>query len=226
MFISDITPFTFQDFPDKTACIIWFAGCNFRCPYCHNPEFISINKGQKYIEQKQAIDFLKTRKGLLDGVVLSGGECTLNNEIYNFIKKIKELEFLVKIDTNGTNPILIKKLINEHMIDFIALDYKAPKDKYIKITQIDNFNLFNESLEFLCKNNFNMEIRTTIHTKLLIEDDINEIIKHLEKNNYRGNYVLQNFKNTKTLTDIGEQERKLNKNLINSKNINIMYRNF
>lgn len=145
--ITDITKFTFQDFPNKTACIIWFAGCNFRCPYCHNPDFIT--KKCKCISEAEVLSFLKERVGLLDGVVLSGGECTLSNELYDFARKIKDMGFLIKIDTNGTNFELIKKLTEDKIIDFVALDYKAPKNKFLSIAKIDQFDIFSKSLDFL-----------------------------------------------------------------------------
>ena len=138
--IVDITSFTFQDFPGHTACIIWFAGCNFRCPYCHNPEFITGNMPK--IPEEKVFEFLKSRVGLLEGVVLSGGECCLFNEVYDFVKKIKALGFLVKIDTNGTNTKLIKSMVNDKLIDFVALDYKAPKNKFVSIAGIDKFDDF------------------------------------------------------------------------------------
>lgn len=224
--IVDITNFTFQDFPERTACIIWFAGCNFRCPYCHNPEFITGNL-QKIDEQK-IFDFLKSRIGLLDGVVLSGGECCLFDDVYDFIKKIKEMGFLVKIDTNGTNTKLIKKLVNDKMIDFVALDYKAPKEKFKNITAIDGFDKFDETLKFLIQSNIDMEIRTTVHTKLLNEDDINNIILDLENKGYDKTYHIQNFRNDNksTLGNIGDQERILNKDLIKSSKIKVFFRNF
>ena len=224
--IVDITNFTFQDFPERMACIIWFAGCNFRCPYCHNPEFITGNL-QKIDEQK-IFDFLKSRIGLLDGVVLSGGECCLFDDVYDFIKKIKEMGFLVKIDTNGTNTKLIKKLVNDKMIDFVALDYKAPKEKFKNITGIDGFDNFDETLKFLIQSNVDMEIRTTVHTKLLNEDDINNIILDLENKGYNKTYHIQNFRNDNksTLGNIGNQERILNKDLIKSSKIKVFFRNF
>lgn len=224
--IVDITKFTFQDFPEHTACIIWFAGCNFRCPYCHNPEFITGNL-QKIDEQK-ILDFLKSRIGLLDGVVLSGGECCLFDDVYDFIKKIKEMGFLVKIDTNGTNAKLIKKLVNDKMIDFVALDYKAPKEKFKSIAGIDGFDKFDETLKFLIQSNIDMEIRTTVHTKLLNEDDINNIILDLENKGYNKTYHIQNFRNDNksTLGNIGDQDRILNKELIKSSKIKVFFRNF
>ena len=224
--IVDITKFTFQDFPEHTACIIWFAGCNFRCPYCHNPEFITGNL-QKIDEQK-ILDFLKSRIGLLDGVVLSGGECCLFDDVYDFIKKIKEMGFLVKIDTNGTNAKLIKKLVNNKMIDFVALDYKAPKEKFKSIAGIDGFDKFDETLKFLIQSNIDMEIRTTVHTKLLNEDDVNNIILDLENKGYNKTYHIQNFRNDNksTLGNIGDQDRILNKELIKSSKIKVFFRNF
>lgn len=224
--IVDITNFTFQDFPEHTACIIWFAGCNFRCPYCHNPEFI-IGNLQKIDEQK-ILDFLKSRIGLLDGVVLSGGECCLFDGVYDFIKKIKEMGFLVKIDTNGTNTKLIKKLVNDKMIDFVALDYKAPKEKFKSIAGIDGFDKFDETLKFLIQSNIDMEIRTTVHTKLLNEDDVNNIILDLENKGYNKTYHIQNFRNDNksTLDNIGDQDRILNKELIKSSKIKVFFRNF
>ena len=224
--IVDITKFTFQDFPEHTACIVWFAGCNFRCPYCHNPEFITGNL-QKLDEQK-ILDFLKSRIGLLDGVVLSGGECCLFDDVYDFIKKIKEMGFLVKIDTNGTNTKLIKKLVNDKMIDFVALDYKAPKEKFKSIAGIDGFDKFDETLKFLIQSNIDMEIRTTVHTKLLNEDDINNIILDLENKGYNKTYHIQNFRNDNksTLSNIGDQDRILNKELIKSSKIKVFFRNF
>lgn len=224
--IVDITKFTFQDFPEHTACIVWFAGCNFRCPYCHNPEFITGNL-QKLDEQK-ILDFLKSRIGLLDGVVLSGGECCLFDDVYDFIKKIKEMGFLVKIDTNGTNTKLIKKLVNDKMIDFVALDYKAPKEKFKSIAGIDGFDKFDETLKFLIQSNIDMEIRTTVHTKLLNEDDVNNIILDLENKGYNKTYHIQNFRNDNksTLSNIGDQDRILNKELIKSSKIKVFFRNF
>ncbi len=224
--IVDITKFTFQDFPEHTACIVWFAGCNFRCPYCHNPEFITGNL-QKIDEQK-ILDFLKSRIGLLDGVVLSGGECCLFDDVYDFVKKIKEMGFLVKIDTNGTNTKLIKKLVNDKMIDFVALDYKAPKEKFKSIAGIDVFDKFDETLKFLIQSNIDMEIRTTVHTKLLNEDDVNNIILDLENKGYNKTYHIQNFRNDNksTLSNIGDQDRILNKELIKSSKIKVFFRNF
>lgn len=224
--IVDITRFTLQNFSNHVACIIWFSGCNFRCPYCHNPEFIT--KSLPEISEEKIFKFLKSRIGLLEGVVLSGGECCLYDDIYGFIKKIKDLGFLVKIDTNGTNFNLIKLLVDNNMIDFIGLDYKSPKNKFKMITGSEQFQEFEKTLNFLIKSNFDMEIRTTVHTELLNEEDIKYIITDLEKRGYNKNYYIQNFRNDNKsiLGELKNQERVLNTKLINSNKIDIFFRNF
>ena len=195
--VYSITPFTLLDYPDKTACILWFAGCNMRCEYCYNPDIV-LGKGKFTFEE--TIRFLKSRKNLLDGVVLSGGECTLHKSIIPFIKEIKALNFLVKIDTNGTNPEMLKYLLDENLIDYVALDFKAPCGKFQNITKSDLYKDFEKTLQLLVAGNCNFEVRTTIHSDLLNQSDIQEMVSCLEKNKYKGNYYLQNYiNNTNTL---------------------------
>ena len=181
------------------------------------------------MEEEKVLEFLKSRVGLLDGVVLSGGECTLSDKLYDFIKKIKAMGFLIKIDTNGTNFELVSKLVNEKLIDFVALDYKAPKSKFQNIAKIDKFDIFSKTLDFLINSNIDMEIRTTVHTKLLNENDINEIINDLENRNYKKNYYIQNFRNDNhdiLDKELGEQNKIIDKNLISKKSFEIYFRNF
>jgi len=122
----DITKFTTLDYKDHLACIIWFVKCNMRCSYCYNSRIV---EGEGILSNQEVFKFLKNRVGKLDGVVLSGGECTLNPDLLEICKEIKELGFKVKIDTNGLNPKLLSELISFGLIDFIALDYKAPSRK-------------------------------------------------------------------------------------------------
>jgi len=224
--IVDITRFSFQDFPNYTSCIIWFAGCNFRCPYCHNPEFITGNI--KRIDERQIFEFLKSRIGLLDGVVLSGGECCLFNDLYEFVKKVKAMGFLTKIDTNGTNFELIKRMVDDGIIDFIALDYKAPKNKFKMVSGTELFDSFAKTLDYLIEKNIDMEVRTTVHTSLLNEDDVNSIIEDLAHRKYSKTYHIQNFRNDNknTLGNLKSQERTLDKNLIKFNGIKVFFRNF
>jgi pyruvate formate lyase activating enzyme len=225
--ITAITKFTFQDYPEHTACIIWFGGCNFRCPYCHNPEFVFGKLPA--MPEKEVFDFLETRKGLLDGVVLSGGECTLSDNIFEFVEKIKNMNFKIKIDTNGSNYQKIKNLADKNFIDFIALDIKAPKHKFKLISKSDRYEDFTNTLDLLCKNKIPSEVRTTVHTDLIQEDDINEIIDNLDKRGYKGIYYIQNYRNdnNKTLENLKEQKRILDKNqLIKPKGFKLEFRNF
>ena len=231
--ISDITKFTLQDYPNKTACIIWFAGCNMRCKFCHNAEFLEQN--DNFLKKEDVLSFLKKRIGLFDGVVLSGGECTLDSDIINFIIEIKKLGFKIKIDTNGLMFNIIQELVVKKIVDFIALDFKAPLNKFNNVTQINEslYYNFEKTLKFLIennnKNNIDLEIRTTIHTSLLQEKDINNIIDILDNLNYSCNYYIQNFRNDnkKTLVDIGNQMYLLDKNKIKKPlHFNVEYRNF
>lgn len=204
--IYSITPFTLLDYPDKTACIIWFAGCNMRCLYCYNPDIV-LGKGK--LTYDDALKFLNSRKNLLDGVVLSGGECTLHKSFIYLLKEIKKLGLLVKVDTNGSNPTLLKQLINEKLINYIALDFKAPVKKFHYITKSKLYNEFTETLQYLININFPFEVRTTVHSNLINQDDLQEMVLHLENNHYTGKYFIQNFVNDiKTLGGIENSNNK------------------
>jgi len=219
----DITKFTAIDYPNHLATIFWFAGCNMRCDYCYNK---SIVFGNGKISQQEAIDFLKTRINLLEGVVLSGGECTLNPNIFKLCQEIKSLGFKIKIDTNGTNPKMIKKLIKNSLVDFISLDYKAPNEKFYQITKNRNFSDFEKTLKYLIKKEFDFEVRTTIHSQLLNEDDINKIIKDLFKKGYKNSYFLQNFiYDNDTIGNISQKNKKVSKEKILNI-IDVKYRNY
>ncbi len=161
-----------------------------RCPYCYNTPIVF---GDGKISIQDALNFLKTRQNRLTGVVLSGGECTLYPYLKELCQEIKNLGFRIKIDTNGTNPKLIKELVKNGLIDYIALDYKAPKEKFEEITKNKNFNDFEETLDFLIQKDFDFEARTTVHSNLLESDDINRIIDDLDKKGYKKTYYLQNY---------------------------------
>lgn len=193
------------DYPDKTACILWFAGCNMRCVYCYNPDIV-FGKGK--ISIQETLNFLKSRRLLLDGVVLSGGECTSHKSIFSLAREIKKLGFLVKIDTNGSNPDTIIGLINENLVDYIALDFKAPSLKFNSITQSDLFLKFDKTLYYLIKEKFPFEIRTTIHSELLSESDIMFMVKTIESKGYHGKYYLQYYVNdTETIEKTPNSKR-------------------
>ena len=202
--IYSITPFTLLDYPHKTACILWFAGCNMRCLYCYNPDIV-LGKGK--LSFHEALNFLKTRINLLDGVVLSGGECTLHKGCINLITEIKKMGLLVKIDTNGTAPLILDCLIREKLIDYVALDFKAPTEMFKFITNSNLYSKFIYSLKLLINSNVPFEVRTTIHSSLLAQKDIQKMIEVLEKFDYRGTYYIQKFMNdTDTLSGIENSE--------------------
>jgi pyruvate formate lyase activating enzyme len=221
--IFDITPFTMLDFPSHLACIVWFAGCNMRCSYCYNPHIV-LQKGTKTIDELLA--FLRTRIGRLEGVVLSGGECTLYANLAELCTQIKKLGFKVKIDTNGSNPKVLKSLLEQSLADFISLDFKAPKPLFHKITLSNFYDKTIESLRILVESGADFEVRTTIHPDLLSENDINDIIAVLAENHYKGNYFLQNYLHTEhTLGNTAEPSKRLDKNLLSNK-IRAEFRNF
>lgn len=203
--IYSITPFTLIDFPDKTACIIWFTGCNMRCNYCYNPDIVT---GKGKLSYDDVFDFLRKRVNLLDGVVLSGGECTLHKSIVEFIRQIKALGMLVKIDTNGSNPDMLKLLLSEHLIDFVSIDFKAPKNKFEEITKVNFFAEFKVSLALLKQFSIPFEVRTTVHSDLLSPSDIKTMSEELHSEGYHGKYFLQEFVND--VTTLGNLENPIN----------------
>lgn len=188
--IYDITPFTLLDFPDKTACILWFAGCNMRCGYCYNPLIV---EGKGKITFDEVLQFLEKRKNLLDGVVFSGGECTLHEGSIWLAKTIKDVGMSVKIDTNGSRPLPLKKFIDEELVDYLALDFKSLPKNFSTITRSHLFHLFEESLDLLINSNIPFEVRTTLHSELISEEELEEMVMFLISKGFKGNYFLQHF---------------------------------
>lgn len=224
--IVDITPLTLLDFPDKVACIFWLRGCNLFCQYCYNVSLVR-ETGSPTGGRTDYLDFLRDRVGFLDGVVLSGGECTLYPDLIPICRDIRRLGFEIKIDTNGTRPGVVKTLVEEELCDYIALDYKAPEKLFGPITgRPDLFASFAQTLDYLINRNFPFEVRTTIHSGLLGEKEINQISGDLVSRGYRGTYYLQNFFNTEeTLGQIGAPKRMIDLSLLNTP-IPIGLRNF
>ncbi|WP_242661193.1 anaerobic ribonucleoside-triphosphate reductase activating protein [Flavobacterium johnsoniae] len=220
--VYSITPFTLLDYPDKTACIIWFAGCNMRCLYCYNPDIV-LGKGK--IDFETVLTFLKSRKGLLDGVVLSGGECSIHKNILDFIKQIKLLGFNVKIDTNGSSPRVLKKMIHEKLIDYAALDFKSLPAAFKTITQSNLFAEFEESLTLLMNSSIPFEVRTTLHSALINRSELAAMRNYLEAQNYEGNYYIQHFvNNVPTIGNLEYSEKSLRFENFSTSKINVIFR--
>lgn len=220
--IYSVTPFTLLDYPHKSACILWFAGCNMRCLYCYNPEIV-LGKGRISIEETQ--QFLQSRQNLLDAVVFSGGECVLNKNIIPLIEKVKEMGFLVKIDTNGSSPDILKQLLDQNKIDYIALDYKAPKSKFQNITQSDLYDSFEKALDLILEYQIDFEVRTTYHSDLLTEEDLAAMVAYLESKNYVGNYYIQFFKNNvKTISKLDRSTNRIDHEKLSTPTIKVILR--
>lgn len=186
-----------KDYPGKIAAVLFSQGCNFSCPFCHNGDLVikSTKLEQTALDITDLIDFLQERKGFLDAVVFSGGEPTLHDAIIHDIRLVKDLGYLVKLDTNGTNPQIIEKLLEEKLLDYVAMDIKAPLDfkKYQKacgkLTSQQFFNLRN-SIHLLRNSGIEVEFRTTIVPGLHSEEDVVEIARYLKG---CSKYTLQQF---------------------------------
>lgn len=189
---------TLIDYPGKIAATIFTVGCNFLCPYCHNPELVDPKKikNQPRLSDQEILKFLTSRQGMLEGVCLTGGEPTLLPELPEFIAKVKALGFLVKLDTNGSNPGMLSRLLNEGLVDYVAMDIKAPLEKYKKIVgQQANLEDIQQSVE-LTRQAPDYEFRTTVLPALHSRKDILSIGRWLQG---AKKYYLQQFKPTKTL---------------------------
>lgn len=184
------------DYPGQISAIIFTQGCNFRCPYCHNPELLANSDNSDYYADS-ILEFLKTRQGKLDAVVITGGEPTLHSDLPDFIQKIKDMNFLIKLDTNGTNPNMLHSLLDKKLIDYVAMDIKAPIEKYSEVAcaNVNTENIL-KSIEIVKNSGINYEFRTTIvKSQLSFEDfeNIGELISGAQA------YYLQKFVPTKTL---------------------------
>ncbi len=183
------------DFPGKITAILFTVGCNFRCPYCHNPELV--DETSEIISVDNVFAFLTRRREILDAVTITGGEPTIQTDLVPFIRKVKEMGFLVKLDTNGTHPEVIELVQEEKLVDYIAMDIKAPLGRYASSVArpVDEVQI-KKSIQLLIKGNIPYEFRTTVVKSLLAYDDLHEIGKTI-KNAER--YYLQKFVPTKPL---------------------------
>jgi pyruvate formate lyase activating enzyme len=192
-----------------------------RCDYCYNKDIVFAKEGK--FSYEDILNFLKTRVNLLEAVVLSGGEATSHNLI-EFCKEIKKLGFKIKLDTNGTNFKQIKELLELNLLDYVALDYKAPESKFTFITHSNKFYEFSKTLDLLLESSLEFEVRTTLHADLLSEADINEIILDLTKRGYKAPYYIQEFRDTGTnIGNLKTSKNRFDKLLLHT-NIEIIFR--
>ena len=177
MLLMGLQKLTLLDFPGKIACTVFTGGCDFRCPFCHNASLVRLHTDTPHLPEEEFFKFLNMRKGVLQGVCITGGEPTLQPDLADFIKKIRELGFKVKLDTNGNNPEVLKTLVSDGLIDYVAMDIKNSPESYGKTVGIENFDLSNvtSSVEFLLGDNVDYEFRTTLVRQLHTENDIKSI---------------------------------------------------
>jgi len=178
MNISGLQKLTLLDFPGKTACTVFFAGCNFRCPFCHNASLVVSPDGSGgNMSFENFLSFLASRKGKLDGVCVSGGEPLLGTQAVELIRKIKSLGFLVKLDTNGSFPNKLKSLAEEGLLDYVAMDIKNSPEKYPLVAGVPSLDIspIKESASFLMKGSVPYEFRTTLVRGFHDESDIQKI---------------------------------------------------
>ena len=162
MKISGFQKLTLLDFPGKVSCIIFTQGCNFKCPYCQNSGLIG-HENEYLIPEEEIFSYLKKRQGILDGIVISGGEPTVQKDLDQFMRKVKELGYQIKLDTNGSNPDLIKKLLDEELVDYVAMDIKNVLSEYKDVTGVKVLEeKIKKSIKILQKSNIDHEFRTTI----------------------------------------------------------------
>ena len=161
MDLSGIQKMTLLDFPGRCACTVFLAGCNLRCPFCHNAALV-LGSPEPVMDEEAFFAFLKKRRGLLDGVCITGGEPTLRKDLPEFIRKIKEMGYLVKLDTNGSNPRMLKGLPEENLLDYVAMDIKNCPDRYAATCGgVDILNQVEECLSLLRNFTVEWELRTT-----------------------------------------------------------------
>lgn len=183
------------DYPGKICAIVFTVGCNFRCPFCHNPELV--DETADLMSEDDILAFLERRKNLLDAVTITGGEPTMHSDLLLFMRKLKGMGYLVKLDSNGTNPEVLSTVIDEKLADYIAMDIKSPLEKYGETVArpVDTVKI-KESITFIMESGIDYEFRTTVVKSLLSPEDIHGIGEAI-----RGakRYFLQKFVPTKTL---------------------------
>ena len=200
MIIGGLQKNTLIDYPGKIACTVFISGCNFFCPWCYSAELVVPEKIKNHpvISEKYFFDFLESRVGLLEGVVICGGEPTMNYELPEFVKKIKELGFSVKLDTNGSNPKMLQDLIEQNLIDYVAMDIKTSKENYQKVLGAKiSIEDIEKSVEILKQGRVGYQFRTTVVPTIHEREDFKKIAEWIGGPDVV--YYLQGFRPEKTI---------------------------
>ena len=196
MKISGLQKLTLLDYPGKMACTVFTHGCNFRCGFCHNALLVT-EENSDIISEDEFFTFLKKRQGILEGVCISGGEPTLQTDLREFITKVRSLGYAVKLDTNGTNPRLLKSLIEENLLDYVAMDIKHSPDKYdiICSCQVD-MDAIRDSVSIIIDSGIDHEFRTTTVREYHTAEDFDAIAQWIQGDS---KYFLQHFEDSGNL---------------------------
>jgi len=185
------------DYPGEICAIVFTQGCNFRCPYCHNPELVNPELYGENLQEETIFSFLAMRRGKIDAVTITGGEPTIQHDLIEFVKRVRKTGYSIKIDTNGSNPEVIEKLISMKLLDYIAMDIKSPADKFKMITKSHiSYDKITQTTELIMKSGIPYEFRTTVLKKLLDENDILNIANSIRNAKL---YILQQFIPSKVL---------------------------
>lgn len=173
MKISGLQKLTLLDFPNRVACTVFLGGCNLRCPFCHNSQLLG-GDAEELMNSGALLDFLRKRQGVLDGVCITGGEPTLHADLPELLRSIRALGYAIKLDTNGANPSMLRRLIDEGLVDYVAMDVKNGPDHYAETVGIEGFSLaaIEESIRILLESKTDYELRTTVVLPLHSEDSI------------------------------------------------------
>ncbi len=192
------------DYPDHIATVLFTGGCNFRCPMCHNADLVLRPAEMKTLPEKEVWDFLARREGMVNGVVITGGEPTLQPDLAPFLRRLKDADLDVKLDTNGYLPDVLEILLNKRLLDYVAMDVKAPPEKYSLLTGLTELDVtrIEQSVTVLKESNVPYEFRTTVAPGLLDEDDVAGIARWIAG---ADQYALQQFQPVNTIDPALEQ---------------------
>ena len=195
MKIQGLQKLTLLDFPGKVACTVFTAGCNFRCPFCHNASLVVNITAEQAIDEETFLEFLEKRKGMLEGVCITGGEPLLQPDIEPFMRKIKDMGYLVKLDTNGSFPEKLKHLVKQGLVDYVAMDIKNSKESYAVTAGVEDrfLEAVEESVSYLKSNPVPFEFRTTVVKHFHTEEEFERIGQWIAGTE---NYFLQKFKDS------------------------------
>ncbi|MGF6990008.1 pyruvate formate lyase activating enzyme [Lachnospiraceae bacterium PF1-21] len=179
MVIQGLQKTTLLDYPGKVACTVFTSGCNFRCPFCHNASLVIGTHQYKKIPEDEFFAFLKKRQGILDGVCVTGGEPLVHQDIKEFIQKIRQLGFLVKLDTNGSFPKMLSQLLEEKLVDYVAMDIKNSPIKYAETIGVPDYNTaaIEKSIRIIMNSEVDYEFRTTVVQEFHTKADFVEIAR-------------------------------------------------